>query len=358
VIAAQAAATSEASRTSLQAERDGLASQIGLLSAQVAQVEGAREARVGQVVQPADQPREPSSPKPARNGILALIVGLALGVGAAFFAERLDDRFRGPEGLEISAGAPVLSVIPRMPAERTADGMLVTIRHPDSAHAEAYRTLRTGLMFAASGRSARTMVVTSPLAGDGKTVTTANLGIAIAQAGKRVVLVSADLRKPDLHRLFGWENGPGLTDVLSKRANVWELLVRPEGIDNLWVLQSGSGLGTPADLLSSHEMAELLTQLRDSADVVLIDTGPVLAVPDALSLGPLVDGMLIVVSADQTTRGAVRQARRQLELVNARILGAVLNNFRARKRSGYYHEYGPSRRDAATPAAPSEGTNP
>lgn len=329
----------DAERVSLEAQRTGLAGQIGVLRTDLAAIEATRGLDVGQTVKPADLPEDPASPAPVRDAAIALFVGLALGVATAFVVDRFDERFREADGLEAVTGTPVLAVIPRIPADLLADGPLLTIRHPDSPYAEAYRTLRSGFLFAAAGRNARAVAVTSALPGDGKTITTANLGVAIAQSGKRVVLVSADLRKPDLGRLFGIENGPGLTDVLERRASLWELLVRAERVDNLWLLPAGSAAGVPADLLSSRAMADLLSQLRESTDIALIDTGPVLSVPDAVALGPLVDGM-IVVAGERATRSAVRQARRQLEIVKAPLIGAVLNAFRAQSEPASYHEYG------------------
>ena len=335
----------EFERRSLEAQQIELATEIGAMSNQLNEIRAADRGRVGQVVVPAGLPGGPTGPNPLRNGILALIAGLALGIGAAFLVDRLDDRVRDPDALEHVTGAPMLSLVPQIPRDVLANGPVV-LGPGDNQYAEAFRTLRTGLLFAAAEREFRTVLVTSPGPGEGKTHTVANLAVAIAQAGKRVVAVSADLRRPALHLAFGLPRDlPGISELITERRNVWDLLVRPQGVENLWILPSGSPSHRPPDLLSSRMMTETLDTLRGSADVVLVDVGPVLAVPDALALAPQLDAVLLVVAAERTTRSSVRHAIRQLQLVNARVLGTVLNAFRPRGVDGpyaYYGEYRPS----------------
>jgi capsular exopolysaccharide synthesis family protein len=340
---------SDIARASLEAQQLTLASQIATMRNRLAGLEATDSARVGRIVLSAVEPEVPTGPKPIRNGILALFAGAALGIAVAFGVDRMDDRIRGPETIEAMTGSSSLSVVLHLPSEVREAG-LVTLQSGASPYAEAYRTLRTGLMFAAAGRGARVIVVTSPNPGDGKTYTTANLGIAIAQTGKRVVLVSADLRRPRLHREFGISAGPGLTELLAERRSVWEMLVRPEGTENLWILPSGAPTATPPDLLASRGMADVLERLRESADYVLIDVGPVLAVPDALAVAPAADAVLLVVAAERTTRSAVRHAVRQLQLVRAVLIGTVLNGFRPRGSGSPYY-YADYMADEATPDA-------
>jgi capsular exopolysaccharide synthesis family protein len=205
---------------------------------------------------------------------------------------------------------------------------------------EAYRTLRTSILFTATQRPLKVVMVCSPSAGEGKTTSAANLAVVLADANKRVILVSADLRKPRVHEFFGLKNQVGLSSVLSKQAQAWEVLQDPK-IENLRVMASGPVPSGPGELVQSEQMGELLAWLRAVADFVIIDTPPVLLVADALSLAPLVDGILVVADAEATSRGAISHTRDQLEQVDAPVIGAVFNNFDPSKARAYsYYGYG------------------
>jgi protein-tyrosine kinase len=206
---------------------------------------------------------------------------------------------------------------------------------PEAPEAEAYRTLRTGVLFDAASNNTKMILVTSAEAGEGKTTTTANLGVSLAQAGKRVALVSADLRRPRLQEFFGKHQGPGLTNVLAGELTLSEALARPAQTHNLTLLTSGPVPGNPAELLSSQSMRSLMLELRTEADFILIDAPPLLVVADSLMLAQLVDGVILVADAERTHRSAVHQTRQLLARVNARMIGAVLNNFEASKTRGY-----------------------
>ena len=184
----------------------------------------------------------------------------------------------------------------------------------------------------------KTIMVVSAIAGEGKTTTAANLAVSLADANKRVILVSADLRKPRIHRFFDLENSVGLSNVLAGEVKPWEALQDPR-VDNLRVMASGGIPARPSELLQSEQMGELIVELREVADFVILDTAPILLVSDALSLAPLVDGVLYVADSEATTRGAVSHAREQLEQVGAPILGAALNNFDPSKGRSYYYPY-------------------
>lgn len=292
---------------------------------------------IGRVLYNAFEPRSPSTPDHTKTGAVALLAGLGLGVGAAFLKERLDDRLTGRSDLEQHAGAAALAVVPRTTTWRkSSDTYLVTESEPHSVASEAYRTLRTGLLFAASQREIKTVLVTSAQAAEGKTVTTANLGVVLAQAGKRVILVSADLRKPRLNNFFGSTAQKGLTNVLAGESRATEALV-PVSVaaSNLRLLPSGPIPGNPAELLGSEAMRKLIAELRMAADFVLIDVAPILAVADAMTLAPMCDSVLFIADASRATGGAIAQARQQLDQVNARLIGAVLNNFDPTKSRGY-----------------------
>lgn len=331
----------ESERATLEAEATTMAGQVALLRQQLSELSPPAQLRVGEVVQPADLPSEPSSPNHLLNGALAIVLGLALGIGLAFLRERLDDRLRGRADLEQRAGVPVLAVIPRVASWRKKSRTpTVALDEPRSAAAEAYRTLRTGVVFAASQRQIRTILITSPHEGDGKTATTANLGVALAHAGKRVILVSADLRRPRLERFFGADKGHGLTNVIAGEMSLDEVTANP-GIDGIRIVPTGPIPGNPAELLGSDAMGGILDQLKESADLVLIDAPPLLAVADSLTLASMVDGVLLVVDAEETTRAAVMHARRELEQVDAPVIGAILNRFDASRSSAYpyYYQY-------------------
>lgn len=299
-----------------------------------------------QLLLPAGLPVEPVSPGIILLGLLGLVTGLAFGVALAFVRERLDDSLRGRTDLEVHAGVPALAVIPKVPGWRNKrEARLISREQPKSAVAEAYRTLRTSIQFAASQRGMKAIMVCSPGSGDGKTTTAANLSLMLADAGRRVVLVSSDLRKPRIHQFFDLEDRVGLSNILAGDVQLWESILDP-GIENLRLVLSGPVPARPAELLQSTQMGEVLSGLREVADYVILDTAPILLVADALALAPLVDGVLLVADSDRTSRGAVAHAREQLEQVGAVVFGAVLNNFdpakaRAYRYAGYYpYQYG------------------
>lgn len=217
---------------------------------------------------------------------------------------------------------------------------LITISNPRSPIAEAYRTLRTNLEFSNLDKSLRTILVSSASAEEGKSTTLANLAVTMAQSGKRVILVDADLRRPTQHQIFGLKNNAGLTDMVRDDAILATPPAQESGVQNLRVLTSGQLPPNPAEILGSKRMGEILQALLQDADVVLFDAPPVLAVTDAAVLASKVDGVLLVVSAGKTKRENARKAQSQLEKINANVIGAVLNNVQADRRAQYYSSEG------------------
>lgn len=325
--------------TSDDAERRVLESRASALEARLDILEQSLvltgdQLRVGQVVQPATNPESNSST--GQRVILANLVGLALGVALALLMERLDDRLRGRQDLEHHSTAPVLAVVPKITKWRRGDDpFLAVISEPDSPAAEAYRTLRTGIMFTSSQNLIKTILLTSAEGGEGKTTTAANLGVALASAGKRVILVSGDLRRPRLHHFFGLRDGLGLTNVLAGEKELRQVLQQPRDITNLRILNSGPVPGNPSELLTSQRMQKVIADLRDEADIVLIDGPPILTLADSLVLSRLSDGVLFVAHAHKTRKSTVDQSRQQLAQVNAVLLGSVLNNLDPRKATAY-----------------------
>lgn len=309
-----------------------------------------------EMVAPADLPDVPFEPNWSRNIAMALAAGLVLGLAVVFLRERLDDRLRGRDDLEEAAGAPVLAIVPHQSGwKRKSATKLIARDAPRTAGAEAYRTIRTNIGFMGGTNDLRLIALVSPSMGEGKTTTTANLAVSLAHTGKRVIAVSCDLRKPRLHKFFDLSNERGLTSVLMDGLSVPEVAQRVGGLESLRVIASGPIPHNPSELLGSDDMEQLLADLRRLADFVLIDTAPMLAVSDALTIAPKMDGVLLIVDADTTMRGAVQATREQLELVGANIVGAVLNDFdpssaRSTYGSSRYHYYGKDGYKDAMPA--------
>lgn len=214
---------------------------------------------------------------------------------------------------------------------------LITISNPRSPVAEAFRALRTNLEFSNLDKTLRALLVTSASAEEGKSTTLANLAVTIAQSGKRVILADADLRRPTQHQIFGLKNTAGLTDMVRDDTLLANPPLQESSVPNLRVLTSGQLPPNPAEILGSKRMSEIIAALLERAEMVLFDAPPVLAVTDAAVLSSKVDGVLLVVSAGKTKRENARQAQGQLEKINARIVGAVLNNAKPETGAQYYY---------------------
>jgi non-specific protein-tyrosine kinase len=227
-------------------------------------------------------------------------------------------------------------VLPKTAAERRNghDGPVVS-RSPRSAAAEAYRTLRTNLQFSGLDRQLKTILITSGGDGDGKTTVVANLGVAMAESGKRVLLVDCDLRRPGLHESFGLSVAPGLSNALL--ADSGSLPVSTTSVPGLSVLTAGDLPPNPAEFVASARLSALLARVREEYDYVLLDSPPAGLVADAVVLAPSVDGVVMVVSAGRTKRDAARRAKEQLERVGARLIGVVLNNAKQDRKLREYH---------------------
>lgn len=320
-----------------QAERAVGRAEIDAYAADIAALEQINTGP-GNVIGLPGIPGRPSSPNHKLDIALGLILGVGLGIGLALLRAQTDTRLRDRSRLEDAVGLPVLASIPQ--DTQWSDkhrSRLVTVENPRSPVAESYRTLRTTLFAAAARRGVRTILVTSPLAGEGKTTTVANLAVVMAQAGRLVGLISADLRKPRVHQFFNVLNDYGLTEVLTGNRPA-EQSFHETSTENLWVLPSGIVPVNPAELLQSAEMEGLLREQREIMDFILIDCPPVLAVSDTLGLVPFVDGVLFVADSSSSRLDAVKQAATQLEQVGAPMLGAVLNDFRSPATVNYYGE--------------------
>ncbi len=289
------------------------------------------------VVEPARIPENPVRPRTMLNTLLAAIVGLMLATGAVFLIEFLDDTIKTPEDLNNILRVTWLGAIARMDGADTVESM-VTVNEPRHPTSEAYRALRTNLQFSAIDTDLRSIVLTSANPGEGKTTTAVNLAIVMAQAGFSVALVDADLRRPRVHKLFGFNNTMGLTDAVVHSDLPASHYLRPTTVENLRVMTSGKIPPNPAELLGSRRMTDLLERLRDEVDLVICDAPPTLAVTDAAIIGRQVDGILLVVDSGKTRKDAGMRAVESLRRVNGHILGAVLNRL-SRSSRGYYYYY-------------------
>jgi polysaccharide biosynthesis transport protein len=292
------------------------------------------------LVEPALKPTAPVRPRTRLNVALGLFLGLMLGVGLAFLRELLDRSIRTPEVLEVVSGAPVVGTIPPFKAGKQP---IPVAEEPRTAVAEAFRKLRTNFAFLGVDRESLCCVVTSPSAGDGKSTVAANLAIALAQAGQRVAIIDADLRKPTVHKVFGLHQRVGTTTVLLDQADVRDA-IQFLGPDMPAVLTSGQLPPNPSELLGSRRMGELLAELRAAYDIVLVDCAPLLPVTDPMVVARFADGVLLVARAGATTRDQANAGRAACDKAGAKVFGAVLNASAVTDadQSAYYAYYGES----------------
>lgn len=295
-----------------------------------------------QIVSAAQPSTSPVSPTPKRDALVALFVGLILGIGLAFLREYLDDTIKSKDDLDAALGGlSVLTIVPRVEEWKDADRTeLITRERPKSPHAEAYRTLRTSVQFVGLERPVKLIHITSPGQAEGKTTTLANLGVIMARAGKRVVMVDCDLRKPRVESFFGLPNEVGFTNVVVGDTELADAVVAVPNEPGLALLPAGPPPPNPSELLSSRRASDILRALGEEADFVLIDSPPVLPVTDAIVLAGVVDATVVVVTANRTTKRQLQRALELLQQVDAPVIGAVLNSATQGERGyGYAYEY-------------------
>lgn len=288
------------------------------------------------IISPAEAPVAPSAPNTKLNLALGLTLGLAAGVGIALLRGTFDSRIRGESDLRRVTDAPILGGI-AFDSDATKKPLLTQAPH-QSPRAESFRTLRTNLSFANVSVQAKSLVVTSSLPGEGKSTTATNLAIALAQAGQRVCLIDADLRRPMVGEYLGLERNAGLTTALLGTIDVEELL-QPWGEDDLFVLTSGPIPPNPSELLGSLAMRELIERLEMVFDTVVIDAPPLLPVTDAAVLAQSVGGVVVVVGAQKLRQPALEKALGALELVQANVLGVILNRLPNKGADAYAYSY-------------------
>ncbi len=293
------------------------------------------------------KPGSQVGPRPYRNAILGMLVGLLLGIGLAFLWEYLDDTLKTREDFEKYYDCPIVGEIAYTSPEEADKHEIVYFSHPNLPAVEGYRSLRTNIQFLNVEKNIKTILVTSSSPEEGKSTVLVNLAAALSEMGKKVIIVEADLRRPALYKYLetkidkecdSFKKGHGLTSVLAGTSNLVESLCKTE-YAGLWVLMSGVKPPNPAELVSSHRMESLIQQLAERVDYVLIDAPPVLAISDAVAISPMVDGVLLVASYGMAERDTSRHCVNLLRQVKAEILGLIINNVVPLERYGYYHYY-------------------
>ena len=288
-----------------------------------------------QLMDVAEVPKAPYVPDHRRDMLMSVVLGLALAVGLAFGVEYLDDTIKTPDDVTRRLNLPLLGLVP------TIRGKQAPLLAGDVPHdfGEAFRSLRTSLVFTSRSEGARLLGITSTQPLEGKTTTACNLAMVLAYGGARVLLIDADMRRPSLHRTMGIANEAGLSHVLTGQARIREV-VRATSDPNLLVITAGRTPPNPSELLAGARMRELLSKLAHSPfDWVIVDTPPVLAVTDAVVLAPLLSGFVFVIGADMTRRGHVERAVETMLASRQPIVGIVLNRVDFARNKYYYSRY-------------------
>ena len=303
------------------------------------------------IIDRAQEPGAPIEPKVQRSLLLGLLFGIGSGILLVIFLDFLDKSVRSVEDIE-NLKLPVLGAIPHIEAEKTNgffkngktkseayQATMITRHQPKSPISEAYRSIRTNIQFSQAATKFKTVLITSSVPSEGKSTTAVNLAVTIAKMGVKTLLIDADLRKPVLHRFFDFEKEPGLTNYLV--SNAVDILQSSE-INNLYVLTSGVIPPNPSELLGSKRFQEMLKKLELKHDLIIIDTPPIIAVTDAQVVASNVDGVIVVARAGVSQIDTLKRVKSQLENINAKVLGVVLNDVRAQHMYGsyyYYHYY-------------------
>jgi len=306
-------------------------------------------------------PTTPIGPHRTRNIFIALLLSLGAGIGLAFLLDYLDDSVRTSDDVSRHLGLPTLALIPHymnsekrklLPGSSNGNGIispsataLITMEERNSPMAEAYRHLRTSLLFSSAGKPPRTILVTSSQPSEGKTTTAINTAITLAQSDADVVIIDCDLRRPRLHSHFGMDNQHGLTNYLSGDKNIEKIIRSYPDLPRLKVITSGPIPPNPAELLSSNEMREMLQSLTVRFKHVIVDSPPAISFTDAAILSTLVDGVVLVAMANKSSIHLMRQFKQRVSAIGARIYGVVLNGIKSSSMdydyygSGYYKYY-------------------
>jgi capsular exopolysaccharide synthesis family protein len=308
------------------------------------------------VVDQAEAPTSPASNDLKMNLGLALALGLTAGFSLAFFLNYLDNNIKTPEDVEERTGLPSLGLIPSLQSasgrygyrygaspKRKAQALalaqqgveLASLIASSSPIAEAYRALRTALLLSMPNNPPKTIMITSPKAGEGKTTTVCNTAISLAQAGKRVLIMDGDMRRPKIRKIFHANGSAGLSEYLTGQVEFNDL-VQETNIPNLFIVYSGTYPPNPGELLGSRRMQDALDAAAAAFDFTLIDTPPMMSVTDPLIVAPMTDGVILVTKGGKNPPDVLRRAKKSLDLVRARIIGVLCNNVDL-LHSDYHH---------------------
>jgi len=302
------------------------------------------------IIEPAQANPRPIQRQTQLNILRAGLVGLALALGLIFLLEYLDDTFKSADDLKQTLALTPLGTVNHIKGKNYHD-KLVASEDIFSPASEAYRMIRSSMQFLAVDHPINSIMITSSVPAEGKSITVANLGVVMAQAGLKTIIVDADLRRPIQHEIFQVPNLNGLTDLLCSPELEFNSHMRKPNIENLYIITSGVIPPNPSELLGSERMGQLVTGLSELADMIIYDSPPTLAVTDATVLSNRVDGVVLVAEAGQTRRELVKQAVVKLQQAGAHLLGGVLNQVKNSKGSyhyyQYYHYYSPNGRRAA-----------
>jgi polysaccharide biosynthesis transport protein len=303
-----------------------------------------------QVLDIAETPIKQHRPNIPLNMAIGVFLGLFGGIGLVFLKEHMDDTVKTPEDIEKHVALPSLGMVPNFAAVgEKFGGYLITDNNVRGVLYESYRSIGAYIKFSSAGKPPRVMVVTSARPGEGKTTLSVNTAIALSRSGGRGVIVDADMRKPQIHKIFGADNSKGLSAYLTGHIELSHSgLIQHSKVENLDIVTAGIIPPNPSDLLSSERMQDLLRVLANSYSFVIIDSPPVLGLSDSVTISTMTDGVIMVLRSGATTKAESAQARKLLQGVNAKILGVVLNDIsRADLKYGaynyyssYYYEYG------------------
>ena len=294
------------------------------------------------IIDRAHVPNAPVRPKRALNILLAVLLGLISGVGLAFFFEYLDNTIKLPEDIQRYLRVPYLGPVPAMALNGIPESRekpeLVAFHSPKSTASEAYRGIRTSILFSSAEKPPQVLLISSAAPQEGKTTTALNLAISMAQAGGKTILLDCDMRKPSLHKIFGYPRDKGISSILVGNCEVRDALITTQ-VPNLDIIPCGPIPPNPSEILGSPRMSKLMEFLRKTYSKIIIDSPPITAVTDAVVLGSLVDGTVLVIRAGGTPREIVRNGLNQLKGVNSPILGVVLNGVDMDRDGYYYYQY-------------------